>query len=101
MLDPTETGLVLNNICNECFLYVRSNRYGTSSIYYLIVFFYNDLDRNVLAQNFLLFLAELNHTSPNSNRPWSLRIGRGGFIYSFVGPLGEAVPPQHMPYLAP
>eukprot|EP00592_Proboscia_alata_P027970 CAMPEP_0194430460 /NCGR_PEP_ID=MMETSP0176-20130528/55548_1 /TAXON_ID=216777 /ORGANISM="Proboscia alata, Strain PI-D3" /LENGTH=137 /DNA_ID=CAMNT_0039244733 /DNA_START=132 /DNA_END=542 /DNA_ORIENTATION=+ len=43
-----------------------------------------------------LFLLEMNHTTPdnNENRTWSLRIGKGGNIYSFVGPFGEAIPPQ-------
>ena len=43
-----------------------------------------------------VFLLEMNHTTPdnNENRTWSLRIGKGGNIYSFVGPFGEAIPPQ-------
>ena len=41
-----------------------------------------------------VFLAEMEHIDNNSNRTWSIRIGSGSNIYSFVGPFGEAVPPQ-------
>ena len=42
-----------------------------------------------------VFLAELSHTEANSNRTWKLRVGKGGNMYSFVGPFGETVPPQY------
>merc|ERR1712226_272515 len=44
-----------------------------------------------------LFLAELSHEDDDSNREWSIRIGSGSNIYSFVGPFGESVPPQKHP----
>lgn len=41
-----------------------------------------------------LFLAEISHTDTESHRSWSLRVGQGSNIYSFVGAYGESVPPQ-------
>ncbi|ANW96386.1 hypothetical protein AXE80_08890 [Wenyingzhuangia fucanilytica] len=41
-----------------------------------------------------VFLARLKHIS-NSNNTWDLRIGKGGQIYSFIGPYGEGVPPSN------
>lgn len=43
-----------------------------------------------------VFLLEMRHvtTENNRNQTWSLRLGKGGNIYSFVGAFGEAVPPQ-------
>jgi len=41
-----------------------------------------------------VFLAEMSHTEPNSDRNWKLRVGKAGNMYSFVGPFGETVPPQ-------
>lgn len=42
-----------------------------------------------------LFLTEMQHVDENtSSRDWSIKIGTGGNIYSFVGPFGESVPPQ-------
>ena len=35
------------------------------------------------------------HTDSNPNRSWALKIGKGGNIYSFVGPYGETVPRQN------
>lgn len=40
------------------------------------------------------FLAEMEHVDANTNRSWRVRIGQGGNPYSFVGPFGEAMPPQ-------
>ena len=42
-----------------------------------------------------VFLASLSHTDPDANRSWALKIGKGGNIYSFVGPYGETVPRQN------
>ena len=42
-----------------------------------------------------VFLAQMNHIDTDTNRTWSLRIGKGGNPYSFVGPFGEAMPPQN------
>ncbi|CAM9499633.1 unnamed protein product [Ectocarpus fasciculatus] len=41
-----------------------------------------------------MFLADLIHLDPSVNRSWKIRIGSGGGINSFIGPLGETVPPQ-------
>ena len=37
----------------------------------------------------------MSHIESNTNRSWKIRFGRGGNIYSYVGPFGEAVPPQN------
>lgn len=37
---------------------------------------------------------QLSHTDPNPNRSWTMRIGKGGGIYSFRSSLGEVIPPQ-------
>ena len=42
----------------------------------------------------LKFFAELQHTDADVNRSWTLRVGPGGDVYSFIGAFGEAVPPQ-------
>ena len=43
-----------------------------------------------------LFLAEISHADYRDYRhTWTMRIGRGGNIYSFRGAYGEAIPPQH------
>jgi hypothetical protein len=44
-----------------------------------------------------VFLAEMSHTEVNANRSWTLRVGKAGNMYSFVGPFGESVPPQYHP----
>jgi len=44
-----------------------------------------------------LFLAEIKHEDPDSDRSWKIKIGKGGNIYSYVGALGEAMPPNTMP----
>jgi len=41
-----------------------------------------------------LFLAKMQHIDNNFNRSWTIRFGQAGNIYSFVGPMGETVPPQ-------
>lgn len=41
-----------------------------------------------------LFLAKMEHTDNNFNRSWTIRLGQAGNIYSYVGPMGETVPPQ-------
>ena len=48
---------------------------------------YVDLEQHV-------FLAKMTHTDANENRTWTIRLGKAGNIYSFVGPMGETVPPQ-------
>ncbi|WP_159020752.1 T9SS type A sorting domain-containing protein [Algibacter sp. L3A6] len=40
-----------------------------------------------------VYLARLKHIS-DANNTWDLRIGKGGQIYSFIGPYGEGVPPS-------
>ena len=40
-----------------------------------------------------VFLVEMRHTD-DDDKSWTIRIGEGGNIYSFVGPFGESVPPQ-------
>ena len=41
------------------------------------------------------FLAEMVHEdSTNSNHTWRMRVGPSGNINSFIGPYGEAMPPQ-------
>jgi hypothetical protein len=42
-----------------------------------------------------VFLAQMQHYDPNTNRTWRARIGKGGNLYSFVGAFGEAMPPQN------
>eukprot|EP00049_Salpingoeca_infusionum_P014892 m.285198 g.285198 ORF g.285198 m.285198 type:complete len:826 (+) comp15770_c0_seq2:113-2590(+) len=42
-----------------------------------------------------VFLAEVSHEDPNSNRSWTLRVAKGSNVYSFVGAYGEAMPPQY------
>ena len=43
-----------------------------------------------------VFLAKMqNIDAVNSNRSWTIRLGRAGNIYSLVGPMGETVPPQN------
>ena len=44
---------------------------------------------NALKHDRQLFQASITHTNPNFNRTWSLRIGTGGNIYSFLGPWGD------------
>ena len=44
-----------------------------------------------------VFLAEMSHAESNANRSWTLRVGKAGNMYSFVGPFGESVPPQYHP----
>ena len=41
-----------------------------------------------------VFLAEMSNNL-NGNNTWTIRIGKGGNIYSFRGAYGEAVPPQY------
>jgi len=41
-----------------------------------------------------VFNAKMMHTDVNSNRTWTVRLGKGGNVYSMVGPMGETVPPQ-------
>ena len=44
----------------------------------------------------------LLHMDKNANRTWRMRIGHGGNPYSFMGPFGEALPPQkhaHAPWI--
>ena len=41
-----------------------------------------------------VFLAKMQHIDDNVNRSWTIRFGQAGNIYSFVGPMGETVPPQ-------
>jgi len=43
-----------------------------------------------------VFHALLDHEDP-SGPSWQLRIGKGGQIYSLIGPFGESVPPQCHP----
>jgi hypothetical protein len=48
---------------------------------------YVDLEQHV-------FLAKMTHTDASENRTWTIRLGKAGNIYSFVGSMGETVPPQ-------
>jgi hypothetical protein len=42
-----------------------------------------------------VFLVEMEHESPeNPDQAWTMRLGKGGNVYSFVGAFGEAIPPQ-------
>ena len=45
-----------------------------------------------------LFLLEMSNTLPQNNtqepKGWTMRISRGGNVYSFMGPWGQAVAPQ-------
>ena len=41
-----------------------------------------------------VFMARLKRTE-NDSLMWDLRIGRGGQIYSFIGPYEEGIPPQY------
>lgn len=41
-----------------------------------------------------VFLARLT-SQDNGSALWDLRIGKGGQIYSFLGPYGEGIPPQY------
>ncbi|MCP4310320.1 MAG: T9SS type A sorting domain-containing protein [Bacteroidetes bacterium] len=42
-----------------------------------------------------VYLARLSHRVEPDSLLWDLRIGKGGAIYSFIGPYGEGVPPQY------
>lgn len=42
-----------------------------------------------------VFLAEMRYIDDDDDKSWTIRIGQGGNIYSFVGPFGESVPPQN------
>ena len=43
-----------------------------------------------------VFLAEMGHKDTNdANKSWSLRVGSGGNIYSYIGAYGEVIPPQY------
>ena len=44
-----------------------------------------------------VYLARLKHNSNDTNN-WDLRLGKGGQIYSFIGPYGEGVPPSYKSY---
>ena len=45
-----------------------------------------------------LFLAEMSHTNTeDSDQSWTIRIGQGSNVYSFIGAFGEAIPPQYHP----
>jgi len=53
-----------------------------------------------------LFLLEMTNNLPQNNRTepkgWTMRIGKGGNIYSFVGPWGQAISPNilgHSPFV--
>lgn len=48
---------------------------------------YSDLEQYV-------FLAKMTHIDSNKNRTWTIRLGKAGNMYSFVGPMGETVAPQ-------
>ena len=41
-----------------------------------------------------VFLAEMVHNDTDANKSWSLRVGHGGNIYSYIGAYGEVIPPQ-------
>jgi len=41
------------------------------------------------------FLAMLTHTDADPAKSWQMRIAKGGNPYSFIGPYGEMMPPQH------
>ena len=45
-----------------------------------------------------VFLALLRHEQSRAHA-WQLRVGKGGQIYSFIGPFGESVPPQRHPWM--
>ena len=36
----------------------------------------------------------VHNDTENANKSWSLRVGRGGNIYSYIGAYGEVIPPQ-------
>ena len=40
------------------------------------------------------FLAEMGHTDKQAHHSWRLRVGTSGNVNSFIGPYGEAIPPQ-------
>ena len=42
-----------------------------------------------------VYLARLSHQLSPDSLLWDMRIGKGGAIYSFIGPYGEGVPPQY------
>ena len=45
-----------------------------------------------------LFLAEMSHNNTEDfTQSWTLRIGQGSNMYSFIGAFGEAIPPQFHP----
>jgi len=41
-----------------------------------------------------MFLVKMSHEDANTDRSWSIRIAKGGSIYSFIGPFGESIPPN-------
>ena len=43
-----------------------------------------------------VFLAQMTHNdTKNPNNTFTIRIGRGGNIYSYIGAFGEVIPPQY------
>eukprot|EP00586_Coscinodiscus_wailesii_P007981 CAMPEP_0172521694 /NCGR_PEP_ID=MMETSP1066-20121228/292723_1 /TAXON_ID=671091 /ORGANISM="Coscinodiscus wailesii, Strain CCMP2513" /LENGTH=1168 /DNA_ID=CAMNT_0013304643 /DNA_START=136 /DNA_END=3642 /DNA_ORIENTATION=+ len=51
-------------------------------------------DDQYIPQEQLLFLAQMEHIDDDPSKSWKIRIGTGGNIYSYVGPLGETMPPN-------
>jgi len=51
-------------------------------------------DDNFIAQEKEVFLAEIEHEDIDPSKSWKIRIGKGGNIYSYVGPIGQAMPPN-------
>lgn len=40
------------------------------------------------------FEIEMRHSDQNENRTWTMRLGKGGQVVSFIGPYGEVIPTQ-------
>jgi hypothetical protein len=56
----------------------------------------SDWDKDCNEQD--VYLGHLKHEESKDNN-WNIRIGKGGQIYSFIGPFGESIPPQRHPHL--
>ena len=41
-----------------------------------------------------MFLVQMSHTNSNTNRTWSIKLGKGGNIHSFKGQYGKSTPPN-------
>lgn len=80
---------------------IKCTSTGSGSTNYTFIFSWSDSsewDPTNAKYEPQMFAAQMAHMDPNTNRTWKIRVGSGGNIYSYVGPFGEAMPPQYHQY---